>query len=71
MNQYVAACISNTELTGTQQSILEPFTYITANPGKDMRSQLIEAFNLWMNVPEDKIVIISRLVNMLHNASLL
>lgn len=32
---------------------------------------MIEAFNAWLNVPEDKLKVISRVVSMLHNASLL
>lgn len=54
-----------------ETELLEPFTFITSNPGKDMRSRLIEAFNIWLKVPEEKTKVISRIVNMLHNASLL
>jgi geranylgeranyl diphosphate synthase type 3 len=54
-----------------EAAILEPFTYITSNPGKEVRGQLIEAFNTWLNVPPEKLVVIARLVNMLHAASLL
>ncbi|KAJ6551479.1 isoprenoid synthase domain-containing protein [Mycena capillaripes] len=54
-----------------ESAVLEPFTYITSNPGKDIRSQLMAAFNVWINVPEDKLKIISKVVSMLHNASLM
>ncbi|KAG6917241.1 hypothetical protein DXG01_003273 [Tephrocybe rancida] len=54
-----------------ESAVLEPFTYITSNPGKEIRSQLIDAFNLWLDVPAQKLAVISRLVNMLHAASLL
>ncbi|KAG8951587.1 geranylgeranyl pyrophosphate synthetase [Tulasnella sp. 424] len=40
-------------------------------PGKDIRGKLIEAFNLWLNIPEDTLAVIARVVGMLHNASLL
>jgi geranylgeranyl diphosphate synthase type 3 len=50
---------------------LEPFTFITSNPGKEIRGALIEAFNRWLNVPEDKLKVIARVVNMLHSASLM
>lgn len=53
------------------QTLLEPYTYISANPGKEVRSQLIEAFNLWLNVPEGDLEVIRGVVRMLHNASLL
>ena len=58
-------------LTDFSKAILEPFTYVTSNPGKDIRSQLLAAFNVWLKVPSDKLEIISKIVNMLHNASLL
>ena len=32
---------------------------------------MIEAFNMWLNVPEDKLKVISKVVSMLHTASLL
>jgi geranylgeranyl diphosphate synthase, type III len=53
------------------QALLEPYTYITSNPGKEIRGAMIEAFNTWLNVPEDKLKIIARVVSMLHSASLL
>ena len=40
---------------------------LESNPGK---GKLIEPFNLWLNVPADSLKIISRVVNMLHAASL-
>lgn len=40
-------------------------------PGKDMRKKLTMAFNEWLGVPEEKISIISDIVNLLHTASLL
>ncbi|KAF5379592.1 hypothetical protein D9757_009285 [Collybiopsis confluens] len=54
-----------------EAAVLEPFTFITSNPGKEMRSRLIEAFNVWLKVPQDKTAIIARIVNMLHAASLM
>jgi geranylgeranyl diphosphate synthase type 3 len=50
---------------------LEPYTYHSQIPGKEIRSKLIEAFNLWLDVPEDDLEVIKRIVRMLHNASLL
>jgi len=54
-----------------EEAILEPFTYINSNPGKEIRSQLIEAFNAWLNVPPERLSVIAGLVKMLHAASLL
>lgn len=58
-------------LTDLRQTLLEPYTYISANPGKEIRSQLIEAFNLWLKVPDEDLEVIRKVVRMLHNASLL
>jgi len=57
--------------SGFHQTLLEPFKYITSNPGKEIRSKLIEAFNIWLNVPLERLQVIAKLVNMLHAASLM
>ncbi|KIM76617.1 hypothetical protein PILCRDRAFT_797172 [Piloderma croceum F 1598] len=54
-----------------ESTLLEPYTYITSTPGKEIRGTMIDAFNTWLNVPEDKLKIITRVVSMLHSASLL
>ncbi|PWN53149.1 terpenoid synthase [Violaceomyces palustris] len=54
-----------------ERSVLEPFSYLDANPGKEVRSKLIEAFNVWLQVPPHKLEAITRIVRMLHTASLL
>ncbi|KAF9260428.1 terpenoid synthase [Marasmius fiardii PR-910] len=54
-----------------ERTLLEPFTFVTSNPGKDMRGRLIEAFNLWLKVSPEKLAVIARIVNMLHAASLM
>ena len=41
------------------------------HPGKDIRSQCITAFNLWLQVPLERLETIGRVVGMLHTASLL
>lgn len=50
---------------------MEPYIYISQNPGKEIRSKLIDAFNLWLEVDKDDLVVITKVVRMLHNASLL
>ncbi|EDV26041.1 uncharacterized protein TRIADDRAFT_24460, partial [Trichoplax adhaerens] len=50
---------------------LEPYQYIVQIPGKEIRVKLIQAFNNWLQIPEDKLAAISSVVQMLHNASLL
>ncbi|WWC85164.1 uncharacterized protein L201_000021 [Kwoniella dendrophila CBS 6074] len=54
-----------------ERTLLEPYTYISANPGKEFRGKLIDAFNLWLKVPEEDLKVVTRIVRMLHNASLL
>jgi geranylgeranyl diphosphate synthase type 3 len=48
-----------------------PFDYLYAQPGKDFRSELVKAFNAWLEVPPDSIEIINKVIGMLHTASLL
>ncbi|ORY23700.1 isoprenoid synthase domain-containing protein [Naematelia encephala] len=54
-----------------EQILLEPYTYLSANPGKEIRTKLIDAFNVWLDVPEEDLEVVRHLVTMLHNASLL
>ena len=35
------------------------------------RSQLIDAFQVWLKIPEDRVRMIKQIVGYLHNASLL
>ncbi|KAG0323770.1 geranylgeranyl pyrophosphate synthetase [Dissophora globulifera] len=55
----------------SEAALLEPYTYISANPGKEMRTELIEAFNIWIKVPADELAVITKVVKMLHTSSLL
>lgn len=57
--------------TQSDSELLEPFSYIASCPSKEIRSQLIAAFNLWLQVPADQLDVITRVVGLLHNASLL
>ncbi|KAI8907697.1 geranylgeranyl pyrophosphate synthase [Powellomyces hirtus] len=61
----------SSDLSPTDSVLLEPFLYLTANPGKEIRSKLVEAFGLWLNVPAEKLQTIREAVEMLHTASLL
>ena len=54
-----------------EKILLGPFDYIDSQPGKDVRTQLISAFNCWLKVPEESLKVVTRVVGMLHNASLL
>lgn len=54
-----------------EQILMGPYEYLFAQPGKDIRSQLIAAFNEWLQVPPASLEVITKVVGMLHTASLL
>lgn len=54
-----------------EKILLGPYDYMENQPGKDIRKQLIAAFNAWLKVPEESLAIITNVVGMLHTASLL
>jgi geranylgeranyl diphosphate synthase type 3 len=54
-----------------EQILLGPYDYLLQHPGKDIRKQLIAAFNSWLKLPPDSLAIITKVVAMLHTASLL
>uniref|UniRef100_A0A8C9XKJ8 Geranylgeranyl pyrophosphate synthase n=3 Tax=Sander lucioperca TaxID=283035 RepID=A0A8C9XKJ8_SANLU len=56
---------------GPERILLEPYKYLLQLPGKQVRTKLSQAFNHWLNVPEDKLQVIIQVTEMLHNASLL
>ncbi|KAK4692103.1 geranylgeranyl diphosphate synthase, type III, partial [Lecanoromycetidae sp. Uapishka_2] len=68
----IARHVQGTEWSQEKEKIvLGPFDYMYGHPGKDIRKQLIAAFNAWLKVPEESLVIITKVVGMLHTASLL
>lgn len=58
-------------LEDQEKILLGPFDYLFGHPGKDVRSQLIAAFDAWLQVPPESLAVITRVVGMLHTASLL
>ncbi|MCJ1432769.1 geranylgeranyl pyrophosphate synthetase [Xylographa pallens] len=54
-----------------EKILMGPYDYLSNQPGKDVRKQLITAFNAWLKVPEKSLAIISNVVLMLHTSSLL
>ncbi|GAA6046614.1 hypothetical protein JCM3770_006240 [Rhodotorula araucariae] len=54
-----------------EQVLVEPYAYLASIPGKEVRSALIAAFNTWMQVPEQDLDTVKKVVGMLHTASLL
>lgn len=54
-----------------EKILMGPYDYMLQHPGKDIRRQFITAFNAWLKVPEESLAIITKVVVMLHTASLL
>ena len=59
-----------TELNG-EKIITGPLDYLLSQSGKNIRSKLISGFNQWLNVPQEKVLVITHVVELLHTASLL
>lgn len=54
------------------KKLLEPFYYINSVPGKNVRSLLIDCFQIWFQVNDSTILdLIKDIIGDLHNASLL
>jgi geranylgeranyl diphosphate synthase type 3 len=60
-----------TALHARDESCLEPYSYLSQIPGKDVRGALMDCFQLWLQIPEDKLAAIKEIITSLHNASLL
>ncbi|KAG0305864.1 geranylgeranyl pyrophosphate synthetase [Dissophora globulifera] len=52
-----------------EPALLEPYT--SSRPEKEMRTELIESFNVWLQVPAEELAIITKVIKMLHTAILL
>ncbi|KAK0380297.1 polyprenyl synthetase [Colletotrichum limetticola] len=73
-SRYATSDLNFTRKTWPEEKdkvITGPFDYLFAHPGKDFRAQLIQAFNVWLEVPQASIDVITNVVGMLHTASLL
>jgi hypothetical protein len=53
------------------QTINRSYNYLISHSGKDIRKQVLAAFDIWLNIDAASFDIINRVVGMLHNASLL
>jgi len=67
---YVAQLCSPCEHRSPAE-LMEPFAYICQIPGKDIRSQMIDAYNCWFKVDGSKLDLVKKVITMLHNGSLL
>jgi hypothetical protein len=53
------------------QVVLGPWNYLNERPGRKSRGVLIDSFNAWIGLPEDKLNAIKEVVDGFHTASLL
>ncbi|KXN72107.1 geranylgeranyl pyrophosphate synthase [Conidiobolus coronatus NRRL 28638] len=53
------------------KEVLEPFTYTCSNPGKNIRSIIIHAFQQSLQIPNEALDTIIQVIDMLHNSSLM
>ncbi|KAI5927140.1 geranylgeranyl pyrophosphate synthetase [Camillea tinctor] len=51
--------------------LMGPYDYLFAHPGKDFRTLMVNSFNAWLDVPQESLEVITKVVGMLHTASLL
>ncbi|KAK7726171.1 hypothetical protein SLS63_007685 [Diaporthe eres] len=49
----------------------DPIKYIRSMPSKNLRTQLIDCFNTWLNVPASAIPVIKEVIDCLHHSSLI
>lgn len=71
-NEQVFHCLSLVACNADYiQTITRPFDYIMSLLSKNVRSQLLSAFNVWVQADEKSYNIIDKAIGILHNASLL
>eukprot|EP01116_Phalansterium_solitarium_P015444 TRINITY_DN3412_c0_g1_i1.p1 TRINITY_DN3412_c0_g1~~TRINITY_DN3412_c0_g1_i1.p1 ORF type:complete len:323 (+),score=103.54 TRINITY_DN3412_c0_g1_i1:93-1061(+) len=51
--------------------LLDPFKYLTEIPGKGVRALLVKGFQKWLQIDRNHLESVAKIVEMLHNASLL
>ena len=59
------------KLAHPHRELLGPYDYLKQIPGKDVRGHLIDAFNVWLQIPQERAEDIKKIIDALHTASLL
>ncbi|EXL39332.1 hypothetical protein FOCG_17856 [Fusarium oxysporum f. sp. radicis-lycopersici 26381] len=54
-----------------ERTILAPYNHVASVSGKEFRTLLLDAFNIWFKVDQESMAIIRDVVRMLHTSSLL
>ncbi|PYH81194.1 putative geranylgeranyl diphosphate synthase [Aspergillus uvarum CBS 121591] len=63
--------VSTNHVPNQEEIISGPMEYLLSSHGKSFRGKLIAGFNRLLEVPQDKLNVISRVIELLHTASLL
>ncbi|KXJ85135.1 geranylgeranyl diphosphate synthase [Microdochium bolleyi] len=64
--------LSMTTWSDSKEEVLRgPFDYLYSRPGKETRKHILNALNRWLNIPQQSLDIITKVVDLLHTASLL
>jgi hypothetical protein len=53
------------------QKILQPVAHLPQFPGKEIRARFSHAYNYWLKVPPDKLMIVKGIADMFHHSILL
>ena len=51
-----------------EKHVLEPYAYLEQLPGKEFRSKLLDAFRVWLDVPENALEQIKGMVCLLYTS---
>lgn len=54
-----------------QRAINEPINYVSGMPSKGVRTSLIDAMNQWFQIPSAQLAVVKRVIDLLHNSSLI
>jgi geranylgeranyl diphosphate synthase type 3 len=53
------------------QKILQPVTYLKQVPGKQFLSRIPYAYNYWLKVPADKLIVLKEIDDIIHHSGML
>ena len=53
------------------QKLLQPLSHVLQVPSKQIRARLAHAYNYWLKVPADKLIVVKDVYHMLHHSILL
>eukprot|EP00002_Diphylleia_rotans_P019225 TRINITY_DN3721_c0_g1_i4.p1 TRINITY_DN3721_c0_g1~~TRINITY_DN3721_c0_g1_i4.p1 ORF type:complete len:223 (-),score=43.26 TRINITY_DN3721_c0_g1_i4:749-1417(-) len=63
--------VGGLEIPANEKALFQPYLYTVREPGKEVRSRLIHAFDCWLRISKEKLESIKEIVRQLHNASLI